>query len=84
MTMALMYKSLYSTICILPTYFLDLGYISSLYICQILKLYNYNHFGLTLFLSFFLEERSWYTYQRQALYSIAFLSIFLGLTATHL
>jgi hypothetical protein len=57
-TMALTYKSLYSIICILPTHILDLGYAASLDICQILMRYSYsyNHFGLTLFLSFWKKE----------------------------
>jgi hypothetical protein len=51
-TMVLIYKSLYSIICILSTRILDVGYAASLDICQILMRYNYIHFGLTLFLSF--------------------------------
>jgi hypothetical protein len=54
--MAQIYKSLYSVICILSTSILDLGYTASLDICQILMRYNYIHFGLTLFLSFWRKE----------------------------
>jgi hypothetical protein len=46
MTMALIYKSLYSIICILPTYFLDLGYAASFgylpntYVLQLQSLFS--------------------------------------------
>jgi hypothetical protein len=46
--------------------------------------YNIIWFSLSLSLSLSSLE-NWYTYQGQVLYSIVFfLSIFLGLTATHL
>jgi hypothetical protein len=66
--MALVYNSLYSINCILSTHILDLGYAASFgylpntYVLQL----------QSLFFSFFLEERSWYTYQGQVLYSIVF------------